>query len=290
MTADETSAGPGVPEPAEQTATGLIVVGVDDSPEARAAAAYAAQAGVGTSGATVLLAHAYRAPTGFLDVAGQGMVGELEAAARKLVDGLAAELRSSYATPIETVIDPGKPVPFLVRLAVGASRVVLGQDTATLFDRMTFGSVAGRLAATAPCPVVIVPATWQPSVLGDHPVIALSGDHPAGLTLSTAIEEAKHLGTGVLVVHVVGKAASSAEVEEHEQALAALVATAGQAVAVETRIMRGHPDDQLVQVSVDAAAAVVGRSHRQSMAAWMRSVAHAVAKRTHCPLIIVPAD
>ena len=202
---------------------------------------------------------------------------------------MAAELRSTYPTHIETVTDPGKPVPFLGRLADGASRLVLGQDTATLFDRMTLGSVAGHLAATAPCPVVIVPATWQPSTLGDHPVVALSGDHPAGPTLAAAIAEAKHIGTSVLVVHVVAKGASSAEIDQHQLALTALVAAAATDVPVETRIVRRHPDDQLVQVSADAAAAVVGRSHRHGMTGWMRSVAHTVAKRTQCPLIIVAA-
>ena len=80
----------------------------------------------------LLLAHAYRAPTGFLDVAGRGMVGELERAAKRLVDELAAELRQTCSVPIETVLDAGKPVPFLSKLAESASRVVVGQDTATM--------------------------------------------------------------------------------------------------------------------------------------------------------------
>ena len=121
----------------------------------------------------------------------------------------------------------------------------------------------------------------------------MSGDHPVQATLSTAIAEAKHVGTSVLVLHVVRKAASSAEVEQHQRAVAAMVTAAQQAepgVRVETRTVRGHPDDHLVEESVDAAAAVVGRPHRHGVTGWMRSVAHAVAKRTHCPLIIVPSD
>ena len=65
-----------------ETLSGPIVVGVDNSPEARAAAAYAAELAAGTPARTLLLAHAYRAPTGYLDVAGRGMIGELERAAK----------------------------------------------------------------------------------------------------------------------------------------------------------------------------------------------------------------
>ena len=275
-----------------EAVSGPIVVGVDDSPEARAAAAYAAELAADTPARTLLLAHAYRAPTGFLDVAGRGMIGELERAARKLVDELAAELRQTSSATIETVLDAGKPVPLLSSLATSASRVVVGQDTATLFDRMTFGSVAGHLAANVPCPVAIVPASWHPSSLGEHPVVALSGDHPVQATLSTAIAEAKHIGTSVLVLHTIRESTSSAEAEQHQLNLTSLVEAAQAAdgaVTIETRIVRGQPDDFLVQESINAATAVVGRSHRHGVVGWMRSVAHAVAKRTHCPLIIVPA-
>ena len=275
-----------------EAVSGPIVVGVDDSPEARAAGTYGAELAASRPGGELLLAHAYRAPTGFLDVAGRGMVGELERAAKRLVDELAAELRQTCSVPIETVLDAGKPVPFLSKLAESASRVVVGQDTATMFDRMTFGSVAGHLAANVPSTLAIVPASWHPSSLGEHPVVALSGDHPVQATLSTAIAEAKHLGTRVVLLHTVKESTSAAELEEHRSHLTSLVeaAQAADGVAIETRIVRGHPDAFLVKESVNAAVAVVGRSHRHGIAGWMRSVAHAVAKRTHCPLIIVPAS
>jgi len=286
---------PGPDEPqraAPETPAGPILVGVDDSPEARTAAAYAAGL-AGSSGRTLLLAHAYPKPKGPMDLAGRGIVGHLEAAARDLVDRLAAELRQTCSAQIETVIAAEKPVPFLDRLAGRASMVVVGQDTATLFDRMMFGSVAAHLAETARCPVVIVPESWAPSSLTEHRVVALSGEHSGQATLPTAIAEARRLGTGVLAVDVVHHAIPYAEVEQHELALAARVAEAQQVdpgVTVETCILHGHPDNELVLESAIAAAAVVGRPHRHGATGWKRSIAHAVAKRTHCPLIIVPAD
>jgi len=269
-----------------------ILVGVDGSPEARAAAAYAAQLAAGRSGGALLLAHAYWIPSDPFDVAGASMIGQLQRTAKELVDGLAAELRQTCAVPVETVVEAAEPVPFLGLLARDASTVVVGQDAATLFDRVTFGSVAGHLAATAPCPVVIVPAAWRPSLHAEHPIVALTGDHPVQATVSTAIAEAEQGGTSVLLLHVVPKAAPPAEVERQQRDLAVLVAAAHPAehgVTVETRVVPGHPDAILVHESVSAAAVVVGRPHRHGLTGWMRSVAHAAMKRTQCPLIIVPA-
>ena len=270
---------------------GPIVVGVDGSPEGRAAANYAAGLAA-TSGGGLLLAHAYWKTSGPMDLAGEGVSGQLVAAANELVDGLAAELRQTSSAPIETVIAAGKPVPFLSELAGRASTVVVGQDTATLFDRMTFGSVAAHLAATAPCPVVIVPASWNPVSLGEHPVVVMSGDRSDTETLSAAIAEAKRIGTSVLALGVVRASAQDAQVEEQARALAALKFAAQQTdprVTFETRLVRGHhTDDELVQESADAAAVVVGRPHRHDPKGMKNSVAHAVAKRTRCPLIIVP--
>jgi nucleotide-binding universal stress UspA family protein len=277
---------------ANATTTGPILVGVDGSPEARAAAAYAALRAAGTSGVVVLLAHAYWTPSNPFDIAGAGMIGQLQRKATELVHGLAAELRLTCSVPVETVVEAAKPVPFLGRLAGGASTVVVGQDAATLFDRVRFGSVAGHVAATAPCPVVIVPAAWHPSSLAKHPVVALTGDCPAHATLSTAIAEAKQAGTSVLALCVVPKAAPPDEVARQQRDLAVLVAAAHPAehgVTVETRIIAGHPDELLVQESVSAAAVIVGRPRQHGVTDWMRSVAHAVMRRTHCPLIIVPA-
>lgn len=84
--------------------TGPILVGINDTPEARAAAAYAARSAADTPGQTVLLAHAYWVPTNFLDVAGKSMIGQLETKAHNLLDGIAAELRQTYPAPIQTTM------------------------------------------------------------------------------------------------------------------------------------------------------------------------------------------
>ena len=98
----------------EQATSRPILVGVNNSPEARAAATYAAELADPCGG--LLLAHAYWTPKGPLDVAGRSMIGELETAARSLVDGLAADLRQTCSAPVTTTIEAAEPVPFLSRL------------------------------------------------------------------------------------------------------------------------------------------------------------------------------
>ena len=104
----------------------------------------------------------YRAPTGFLDVAGRGMVGELERAAKRLVDELAAELRQTCSVPIETVLDAGKPVPFLSKLAESASRWSLVRTWRPC--RPDDVRIRGRAPLSQrPSTLAIVPASWHPS-------------------------------------------------------------------------------------------------------------------------------
>ena len=59
-------------------------------------------------------------------------------------------------------------------------------------------------------------------------------------------------------------------------------------VEITSLVVRGAPEEHLVRLSINACATVVGRTHQGGPTAWTRSVAHAVMKRTHCPLIIVP--
>lgn len=269
-----------------------IVVGVDRSEEARAAARYAAHLAEG-SGLEILLAHAYEGwPEGTGDHAIEEFRKGSEESAQRLVDRVAAELRETTSATVETMIAAERPTRLLGRLAEQARLVVVGQDTAGLFERLAFGAVATHLAAHAPCPVVIVPAGWHPRHSGYHPVVvALSGEDLAPDTMAVAFEEAERSGTSVLALHAAPYFASPEELSERERDLGEIVAEAQRrrpTVPVQTLVVRGAPDEHLVRQSVNASAAVVGRPHGQGLTTWMRSVAHAVVKRTRCPLIIVP--
>jgi nucleotide-binding universal stress UspA family protein len=270
-----------------------IVVGVDGSDLARAAAAYAVHLAEETSDAKIVLAHAYEPlATNSTDPAVERLRDETEKQAWALVNGIADDLRATTDVPISTVISADRPGPFLNAQAAEATMMVVGQDAAGLFERLAFGRVAAHLAATARCPVVIVPAPWHRQQFGYHPVVvAVSGEDLSPLPLARAFEEAAHTKTSVLALHAVPYFATSAEAAQHEGELAEIVAAAEAThpdVVAETLIVRGSPEEHLIRQSVNACAVVVGRPHHGGPSAWMRSVAHAVIKRTRCPLIIVP--
>ncbi|HET9647272.1 MAG TPA: universal stress protein [Microlunatus sp.] len=271
-----------------------ILVGVDDSPEARAAAAYAADVAAHVTGSELLLAHAYETwPEGTNDPAVDQLRARTHDEAAELVEKIAEELRETSRVPITTVISTERPGPMLGRLAQESRMVVVGQDTAGLLDRLAFGSVAAHLAATAPCPVAVVPAPWHRKQFGFHPVVvAVSGEGMSPATLAAAFDEAEHTGTEVLALHAMPYFASAEEAERHQRDLTEIVTAAQRhhpGINVQTMLVRGAPDEHLVKQSVNACAAFVGRPERTGLTSWLRSVAHAVVKRTHCPLIVVPA-
>lgn len=270
-----------------------VLVGVDDSDEARGAVAYAGSLAERSRVAEIVLAHAYELwPKGTGDPTVDRLGLESQNRAQALVDDLASDLRDLTATPVRTVLSGERPGRLLGVMAAEADLVVVGQDTASLMDRLTLGSIAAHLAATAPCPVVIVPASWQRKPFGHHPVVvALSGEDPAPAALDGALEAAAAAHTGVLALHAIPYLATAEEAEQSERELRAIVDVAtGEHPEIEitTVIVRGSPNELLIRQSGSAAAVVVGRTHQGGPTAWMRSVAHALAKRTHCPLIVVP--
>jgi nucleotide-binding universal stress UspA family protein len=77
-------------------------------------------------------------------------------AARRLLDDTAGAVTGAE---LETKLEEGQPVPELRRLATErrATLLVAGAAARGGLDRILIGSVAGRLAAVAPCPLVVVP-------------------------------------------------------------------------------------------------------------------------------------
>ncbi len=270
-----------------------ILVGVDDSAESRAAVTYVTELAQHTPITEIVLAHAYEGwPTGTHDPTVDRLHAEAVERARGLVDDLAARIRAATTVPVRTVLSTERPARMLGVMSDEADLVVVGQDTAGLIERMTLGSIAARLASSAHCPVVVVPAPWHARQFGRPPVVvAVSGDDTSPAPLAEAIAEARRSRTGVLALHAIPYFADADEVAEHESDLDTIVTAARQAhpdVEITSLVVRGAPEEHLVRLSINACATVVGRTHQGGPTAWTRSVAHAVMKRTHCPLIIVP--
>jgi nucleotide-binding universal stress UspA family protein len=140
----------------------VIVCGVDGSPGADAALAWAA-AEARLRGAKLRIVHAWHLPAatygsgGFVPPVGMTWEDDLEAAARtgldKKVDD-AAELLAGIE--VERRLGEGPAATVLTQAAEGADLLVVGSRGLGGFKELLLGSVGHQCAQHAPCPVVIV--------------------------------------------------------------------------------------------------------------------------------------
>lgn len=140
----------------------LIVVGVDGSPQARAALEWAA-AEARLRGAKLRVVHAWHLPAatygsgGFVPPVGMEWEDDLQAAARtgldKAVDD-ASELLAGI--DVERQLGEGPAAAVLTQAAEGADMLVVGSRGLGGFKELLLGSVGHQTAQHASCPVVIV--------------------------------------------------------------------------------------------------------------------------------------
>ena len=127
-----------------------IVVGVDGSPESRAALHWA----VGEArlrGAELQAVHVWGAP------ALASPTDELRLEARTLVDSVVAEaLAGGDDVKVTPVLVQGNPAELIVEASRGADLLVVGSRGRGGFAGMLLGSVSAQCAHHAVCPVVIV--------------------------------------------------------------------------------------------------------------------------------------
>ena len=275
----------------DQLDSGLVAAGVDGSAESLAAARYAVRA-ASDRGADLLLVHAYEMPSVSVPV-GYDILDDFRQRARQLVADVAAQLVVPSNMRIESLIQEDLPAPLLLRVAQRVPFLAVGQDHLTWGERLMFGRVASQVAERSDCPVAVVPGGWRVTkTSAHHPVVvALEGTSPARAALQTAFEQAVLLRTGLVALHAAPHGAPAPEVARQRASQAELLAGWKEDypdVTVESLIVLGDQDANLLRWSKTAAILVLGRPHRHWWNPWTHSVASAVLKQTHCPLIIVP--
>ncbi|MFL6066088.1 MAG: universal stress protein [Friedmanniella sp.] len=276
-----------------------VVVGVDGSPEATAAARYAA-AWAALRREPLLLVYAYQPDDPLPDGPepdGDASVSRRRRAAETVVADVLSQLRLLPALDVEVRAEVGSAASVLAGLSCEASLVAVGQHRFSIDDQRLSGSVAPLLASVAPCPVVVVPRTWgQEAILSRrHPnegalVVALDGETDARQALDLVFEQAELRQLPVVALHPnPDREGSQAET----LTLAELVAGYQQehpAVRLRTLLLAAQPGDAVVEASRDASMLVVGcPDRRHGPAASRRSVARSLIGRTHCPLVVVPS-
>jgi len=143
--------------------TKRILLALDRSPRADAVATIAAETARGAH-ATVRLLHVAPEPSAVHD--GQGRVvvyadQESESLSSQGLDYL-RELEAHFAgVPVESVVRFGDPVGLILdeALAFGADLIVVGTAGRSGIGRVLLGSVAERVFARAPVPVMLVRPT-----------------------------------------------------------------------------------------------------------------------------------
>jgi nucleotide-binding universal stress UspA family protein len=189
--------------------------------------------------------------------------------------------------------------------AIDASLIVVGGHGAAGARGAALGwllgSTADRVVRAAPCPVLVVPATADATVLDRGRWIAgVAFDEISRHALAVTLELAARCGARVEAVHVTaGKGeieahdGPSAAEDEDERELATIArearSRAGVGLAPDTSVVHGDPAGVLVASSAGAALIVVGTHARGAFTrAVLGSVAEAVLRVATTPVLVVP--
>jgi nucleotide-binding universal stress UspA family protein len=180
--------------------------------------------------------------------------------------------------------------------------VVVGSTHRGPLGRVAPGTTGERLMHGSPCPVVIVPAglasDWSPGRIAAG-FVDLDDGHGA---LRAAAALARAAGTELRAITAVepptGRTAAvppyGAGGQEESQAIAQrelddALAQLPSGVRARGEVVVARPADALVELSEDVDLLVCGsRGYGPLRAVLMGSVSHAVIRRAHCPVVVVP--
>jgi len=296
--------------------TQRIVVGVDGSPGARLALAWALSAAPGRGADLLVLCafpvEAYWLDPYFIDPRRVGAIREdTEARARGLVQEVLGEpgvsaVAATAEVPVHVVAVPGAAAPSLVQHSASADLLVVGSRGRGGIRSTMLGSVALHCAAHAECPVVVV----HPAASGSAPegataprvVVGLDDSPHARGALVTALAEAGRRGarleavlayeepnywSDMYAVMTPPPGQSRTQALERAESLVAEVLGANR-TAVDAVVGEGPAGETLVRHAAGAELLVVGSRSRSTLPGMvLGSVAlHCVVHAT-CPVMVV---
>ena len=284
-----------------------VVVGVDQSYAGRAAIEYAARL-ANSRHLPLRLVHALEAPQYPLrQVIGHTfeVEGSIRRSAQRLVEDTCEVLRAVYPTlDITAVLPTGWATETLVEESLHAHTVVVGSRGSGGFTDLVMGSTAMHVAAHAACPVVAVPDPPD----GENPrrgiVVGVDGSATSESAIGYALERASDADEPLLALHSWYDPARSGAgrmmplgydpadmVQEERLALAESMAGWQEKhpdVAVNQRVIHGHPVPALVAAASAARLLVVGSRGRGALrSVVLGSVSYGVLHRATGPVAVV---
>jgi nucleotide-binding universal stress UspA family protein len=271
-----------------------VVVGVDGSESAVAAAAWARQE-ARRLGAPLRLVHVCALPPIADRATRPAWVSDL-------VEFGGTALRAARAAVGDGAVDTdllmGSAISALVGESARARELVLGHRGLGGFHRALLGSVAVALSAHAACPVVVV----RGAETADGPVVVGVDRTPAGeAALAYAVGAAASRRTRLVAVHTWAdvectdtwhsRLPGSGGAEEAERLLDALVdpwRTEPGTPPIERVVRRDRPVRALVELAEGAALVVVGtRGTGEFAGMGLGSTSQAALHHAPCPVAVV---
>jgi nucleotide-binding universal stress UspA family protein len=231
----------------------------------------------------------------------------------------AAELLSGSDVAVEQLVAEGEPDEAIVAAAArrGVQMIAMASHGRGAVGRAIFGSVADRVARTAPVPVLILRTPDEdvdPSVVVSRIVVPLDGSEIAARALPVASEVAKQLAVPVHVIRAVDAAsvlpiapgvfgaapAVDAEVadqiwQEAEAEARSTVTTAvsrleAEGVDASGAIVDGSPFFAISEVIEPGDLLILTSHGRGGVRRWLLgSVAEKLVREADAPVMLVPA-
>jgi nucleotide-binding universal stress UspA family protein len=283
-----------------------VVVGVDGSANARAAAHLAAAEARRRSAPLELVSALPRAFFGTSTVAPEpGLFSAVHQQVSEVLRSVAAEVTDAAGEgPVSWSVVEGAPADVLREASARARLVVLGSRGVGGVAGLVTGSTAGAVVPAADCPVLVLPDDVSAAVSERRSVVVGVDGRPGDdEVLAFAFEAAAARGTDLVAVHawqdvVLETPYRSLSVlidwssvrEDEERVLAEAVAGWRDRVPdvpVREVVVRDRTARALVAAALTAELLVVGHRRRHRLAT-LGSTTHGVLHRAPCPLAVVP--
>lgn len=285
-----------------------IVVGVDGSAAAHAAARWAAHEAMMRNLPLTLVHAVPDIATGAVQFVSAAVRAQLqhqqETAAREVIaDAISTVSRSTTGRgpDVSGEVINGHPAPTLVDLSKEARMVVVGPRGLGGFGRALLGSVSTALVQHAHCPVTVVhdgagPPT-QPNTL--PVVVGIDGSPTSDLATAVAFEEASWRGVDLIALHAWGDTSPFPLPDDlwpelrtyAEEILAERLAGFQERfpdVTIRRLLVADHPARSLIDQSESAQLVVIGSHGRGGFAGMLLgSVSTAVVHAARTPVIVV---
>jgi nucleotide-binding universal stress UspA family protein len=282
----------------------VLTVGVDGSETSSAALAWAARE-ADRRGDILRVVHSYALPAYSGDAYGAGIYPVIDFQALHdehvaAVEQQLTPIRQSFpGLAIETTIEIGFAGTLLVDNAKDADLLITGSHGRGSLRALFLGSVAHRVAHTAPCAAVLVP-TGAPGDGIHHVVVGTDGSPAAQVAVDWAVQEAARWGARLTVVHAWDYPYVDLDTLPHMEAAAAAVLHEAAAsvvdhgeppVPVDTKLLRGSPAEVLLSESASADLLVVGARGRNAISrALLGSTSSFAIHHAHCPVVVIHAN